>query len=694
MKTGLRKGLAWFVWTVSAAMVVGTVWLAGLNGLHFAGKTLPGWLDAIVAVSSLAFATVGALIVSRRNNAVGWLLAIVGFGMGVFPFAEEYALRALVTGAGLPAVQWVAWTHQWSPPLIVGAIPLLFLLFPNGRAPSKAWRPFGWVLGGGAAFAVVGTAISAEELQGWYTHFTTPLRSPLGLTHSGEGGWIFFMFVLLAMLVAAIGCVVALMTRLSRSTGEERQQLKWLAYAAVVMTVLGLATIAVSTGTGGGGIAGKIVMTAFLLSVGFGIPASIALAIFKYRLYELDFVVKKTVMLGMLAAFISFVYVGIVVWLGSTLHGQSDNNVLVYSAAALVAVGFQPVRSRADRLADRVVYGKRATPYDVLSELAHRMSDAYSVQDVLPEMVEALASATGAMRTGVWLRFGPELRLAAMWPADHHPDPVPLGWGGNGLPAFPGWDRVYPVMQQDELLGAITLVERPSDPMVPAKERLILALAAQAGLVLRNVRLFEDLKASRQRLVTAQDEERRRLERNIHDGAQQRLLTLAVSIGLTRDQAADPEVRADLDRVGEELSVTLNELRELARGMYPAILTEAGLGPALESLVQRATVPARLAAAPEGRLPSHVEATAYFVVSEALVNAAKHSGASSVVVTSRLLSHRLLVEIADDGIGGADASRGSGLTGLTDRVAALDGSLRLESPVGMGTRVIAEIPVP
>jgi signal transduction histidine kinase len=230
--------------------------------------------------------------------------------------------------------------------------------------------------------------------------------------------------------------------------------------------------------------------------------------------------------------------------------------------------------------------------------------------------------------------------------------------------------------------------------MVPAKERLVLALAAQAGLVLRNVRLFEDLKSSRQRLVSAQAEERRRLERNIHDGAQQRLLSVAVTLGLTRDRVtADPALRDELDRVGEELRVTLNELRELARGMYPAILTEAGLGPALESLAQRSSVPARVASVPDGRLPAPVEATAYFVVSEALANVAKHAQASSVIVASWVLGGRLVVEVADDGVGGADAGRGSGLTGLTDRLAALDGTLHVESPTGHGTRVVAEIPV-
>ncbi len=163
--------------------------------------------------------------------------------------------------------------------------------------------------------------------------------------------------------------------------------------------------------------------------------------------------------------------------------------------------------------------------------------------------------------------------------------------------------------------------------MVPAKERLILALAAQAALVLRNGGLFEDLRASRQRLVAAQDAERRRLERNIHDGAQQRLLSLSMGLGLARERAADPGLCEELDRVAAGLGEVLNELRELARGMYPAILTDAGLGPALESLALRASV-APIEFVPSGRLSPPVEATAYFVVSEALANVAKHAMAS------------------------------------------------------------------
>jgi signal transduction histidine kinase len=679
------------VWLVTMAVAGATIWLVFLNRLTFAGIRLPGWEDSAQAIASIGFATVGALIASRRGNSVGWLLSIIGLGMGLFPFTEEYTLRGLVTGPNsLPGVQWAAWIHLWAPLLSVAAIPFLFLLFPDGHAPSRRWRPFGWVLLGGAAVLILGAAFGETELQGSYTNFTTPLENPVGFLSVAQPPWVVFMFILLGMFIAGLGCVGALLWRFTRSSGEQRQQLKWVAYAAAVIGVLGLATLVGATGSS---VVGRTVVILFLLSVGIGIPLAIAVAVFRYHLYDLDFVVKRTIVLGTLAAFISLVYVGVVVALGSRIPNGSDNSLIVYSAAAVVAIGFQPVRTKAGRMADRLVYGSRATPYDVLSDLAHRMSAAYSVQDVLPTMVQALASATGASRTGVWIRSASELHLGATWPQEEHTNPEAVAFDGARLPHFAGWDRVYPVIHQEELLGAITLVERPSDPMVPAKERLIQTLAAQAGLVLRNVGLFDDLKASRQRIVTAQDDERRRLERNIHDGAQQRLLSLSISVGLARGRAADPRLCEDLDRVVQELGVAVNELRELARGMYPAILTDAGLGPALESLAHRASVPARLRSAPADRLPAPVEATAYFVVSEALANVAKHSKATSVTIDARLVDGHLLVEVSDDGIGGADASGGSGLIGLTDRVAALEGSLRVESPTGKGTRILAEIPV-
>jgi len=204
---------------------------------------------------------------------------------------------------------------------------------------------------------------------------------------------------------------------------------------------------------------------------------------------------------------------------------------------------------------------------------------------------------------------------------------------------------------------------------------------------------MEELRASRARLVEAGDAARRRLERDLHDGAQSRLVALALLLRTARMRApADSELEALLDRAQQELQTSLDELRELARGIHPAVLSERGLEPALRSLVSRAPVPVTVQAAGEERLPGPVESAAYFVVSEALANVAKYSRASEATVVVERTNGLVTVEVTDDGVGGADAARGSGLRGLSDRVAALDGTLALESPAGRGTRLRAEIP--
>ncbi len=208
-------------------------------------------------------------------------------------------------------------------------------------------------------------------------------------------------------------------------------------------------------------------------------------------------------------------------------------------------------------------------------------------------------------------------------------------------------------------------------------------------------RAEEELRASRVRLVGAQDAERRRLERNLHDGAQQRLVSLAITLRLARERIAEPDSEALelLDRAAEELVLALGELRELARGIHPAVLSERGLGPALDGVVARAPLPVELTAFPDGRLPEAVEAAAYYVVCEALVNVARYANASRATVFVAPVDGRLVVEVTDDGVGGADTAKGTGLRGLADRVEALDGRLELESEPEGGTRLRAEIPL-
>ncbi len=240
------------------------------------------------------------------------------------------------------------------------------------------------------------------------------------------------------------------------------------------------------------------------------------------------------------------------------------------------------------------------------------------------------------------------------------------------------------------------------DPAIRDEPGLIEAAGEAARLSLENARLQADVRSqlakveeSRRRIVTAGDEQRRRIERDLHDGAQQRLVALALELRLTQRELGkdvDPELERVLESAVGQLQVAVDELRELARGVHPAVLTEEGLGVALEALAARTPLPVKLVSAPDDRLPPEIEAAAYFVACEAIANAVKHAQATSVRITAERRNGKLIIEVADDGIGGAKANGGSGLRGLVDRVEAHGGTLRVESAPGHGTRVIGELP--
>ena len=252
-----------------------------------------------------------------------------------------------------------------------------------------------------------------------------------------------------------------------------------------------------------------------------------------------------------------------------------------------------------------------------------------------------------------------------------------------------------PVNLGGRLWGAIVAATAEPEPLPGEAEKRLSDFAELVSQALANADAREKLAASRARIVEAGDAERRRLERNLHDGAQQRLVSLALHIRLAQSALeGDPErARALLAEANAQLDEALEELRELARGIHPAILTDRGLGPAVEALVTRAPVPVELTDLPDERLPEPVEAAAYYVVAEAVTNAAKYAQASNVSVSIRRSNGRAVVRIADNGVGGADSGHGSGLRGLADRLEALDGHLRVESPPNGGTRIEAEIPL-
>ncbi len=251
-----------------------------------------------------------------------------------------------------------------------------------------------------------------------------------------------------------------------------------------------------------------------------------------------------------------------------------------------------------------------------------------------------------------------------------------------------------PITVGGKLWGAVTAARTREDSLESGAERRLGDFAELVAQALANAQAQEDLAASRLRIVEASDAERRRIERNLHDGAQQRLVSLSLSLSLAAAKVRDdPQAGPLVARASEELALALQELPELARGIHPAVLTNHGLEPALAALAKRAPFPVEVVAAPGERLPESVEETAYYVVAEALTNVAKYAGATKATVSAARDDGRLLVTVADDGAGGADVEGGSGLRGLADRVDALQGTFRVESAAGGGTTVAAEIPL-
>jgi signal transduction histidine kinase len=420
---------------------------------------------------------------------------------------------------------------------------------------------------------------------------------------------------------------------------------------------------------------------------------AIGVAVLKYRLYEIDVVISKAVLYGSLAVFITAVYAGLVVGVG-TLAGGRDSPLLAALAAAVVAVAFQPARQRAGRLANRVVYGRRATPYQVLSDFARRIGGAYSHEDVLPQMAQTVAAGTGAEQVVVWLRVDDQLRPDASSDGSSRAGPLPVE--GHQLPQLPDSDTSVPVLHQGELLGAISVKMPKDEPLRPAGAQLVADVASQAGLVLANAGLIEDLRASRQRLVTAQDEARRRLERNLHDGAQQDLVALAIKarLGATvEDLAQAKEIFGELQA---DTTGALENLRDLAHGIYPPLLADLGLAAALNAQASKSPVPVTVEADGIGRYPQDIEAAVYFCCLEALQNTAKYAHATQASICLRAQDATLRFTVSDDGTGydTGHTPMGSGQRNMADRLAALGGRLEVWSAPGQGTKITGHLPVP
>jgi signal transduction histidine kinase/plastocyanin len=618
-----------------------------------------------------------ALMRLRWQDRVARLLALGMLGTAAVFNAQAHVAFEVIPGGP------TEFAHE-SFHLISGSAYMLgLLLFPDGRLfPRAAARSWLWI--------PVEVAVVVFVLL-FGAGFV------LGFHGTDAGGYVAFF----GLAIPIAGLASQLFRKRRATTGEQRQQSRVLVWAlglALGGTILFGVIIALLAAIQGGQTTEDLDRTIFLVfpALFAVIPLMIVVVLVRYRLWDVERVLSKALVYGVLAAFITSVYVAIVVGIGDAVGSGAEPNLgLSILATALVAVAFEPLRTRLQRLANVLVYGRRASPYEILADFSTWMAASVSIEDVLPRMAEAAARGVGAERSKVTLLLPRGGTSEVGWPP--------------GAPDAP-FDRTIEVDHQGEAVGRIAVAKPRGDPLTTAEDELLVNLAAQAGLAMRNVRLTAELqarleeisrqaaqlRASRQRIVAAQDAAARRLERNIHDGAQQQLVAIAVTARMARNVATeDPQKAGELldglERLAQE---TVEDLRDLARGIYPPLLSDRGLAAALRAQVGKGSVPVDVDSDGIGRYSQEIEAAAYFCCLEALQNVAKYANASRAIVRLHERDGTLVFEVEDDG-SGFDVSataHGSGLQNMTDRVAALGGGVEIDSRPGMGTTVVGRIP--
>ncbi|MGC2241574.1 MAG: histidine kinase [Acidimicrobiia bacterium] len=640
------------------------------------------------ALAAVVLGVIVWLVAPRQpDNRVIWVLAVAAVSCGIYAtgistpiwlgsLLYDFKLDPKSTApVSIPRVL-ATITAFCDPFWILGFFSMStfgLLLFPDGRLASPRWRMGAGLAALGLVLAMTGDVWDMRP--GGTLTYAESSRNPNPVLLAG----------LILLLVAVIISVAAFVTRYRHSEGQVRQQFKWVGVATTLLAVLSFIAVALDP------LSGDVIPATMAVGLTFFL-AGYGVAIAKHRLYDADLVINRTVVFALLAGFITLVYVVVVVGIGwLPFLGSDPSLVLSVLATALVALVFEPVRLRAQRWANRMVYGNRSSPYEVLSYLTTRLAATESLDGLLGRMVERLADGTGAERATVWLVDGSGLTVGAT--SSDLPPPV------GGIDELPG--RVFPISDVDEVLGAFSIEKKRGDSLSPTEERLARDLAGSAGMVLRNARLNTDLatrasemRESRRRLVDAQDVERRRLERDLHDGVEQLVVSLKVKLGVVERLASDEGLERVLDLVGQmndHADGAISQIRLLSKGLYPPLLESEGLA-SLTALAEQFPG-VEVEVDDIGRLSSEIESAVWFAVSEAATNAVKHGAPPIVIVASRQQG-ALTFEVSDSGPGfdPAIVKPGSGLTNMRDRLEALDGNIAIDS-LSNGTRVRGIIPI-
>lgn len=649
----------------SVAILVGAAWLLGVLLAVVDSR----FGELVSGFGAMAFAAVGVLIVLRRPaNRLGWIFLATALAATLVSVGGLYAVHGLKAVPRWPGSTFVAWLADLVATPLVGLLAgVVPQLFPTGRPLSPRWR---WPLAaafGYMALAAIGNGFFPQRLES-VAGMQNPYAVPAA-THQLAAA-----IALSALLgcAALVGTIAGLVVRWRRASTDERQQLKWF-LAAVSLLPVPLLLHGVLPG-----FANPTLSIAFAL-----LPLAIGVAILRYRLYDLDLLISRALGYALVSAAVVAVYLAIV-GMAALVLGPGVGLAWQIVATVVAAAAFQPLLSRLQRVVDHLFYGERSRPYQAVAGLSRRLEGLLEQDLVLPTIVDTVSEALRLPYVAIELREPDGYRIAA----EHGRT--------TGLP------RAYPMTYQGEEVGRMLACARSGGAELDAVDAELLAdLARQAGVAAQAVRAAIALQRSRAELVTAREEERRRLRRDLHDGLGPALA--GVTLGLHAAQsriATDPdEAKRLVAAIESQVEEAVADIRRLVYGLRPPALDEFGLVRALQLHASRIENDRRdlsvvIQCAPEGlaHLPAAVEVAAYRIVVEALTNVTRHSGARHCLV-QLAVNGALQLDVADDGIGFALGQQaGVGITSMRERAAELGGTFVVE-PLTPGTRVRARLPI-
>lgn len=608
------------------------------------------------------FPAVGALVLVRQpRNRCGWVLLSGGL-LSVSAFSHQWAYDGGAEPGSLPGLPVATWLAAWTFMPYWFQSTLLPVLFPDGGAPSRRWRPFVAAVLVVAAIGTVAAMFKPDaDVEG------LGLANPLGIgASSTKATWIAVQYgaVSILFLVATPIAIVGLLYRQRRAVGRARAQLQWLLFGFLSFFILSLAALA-------SGPAEDAVSVLALLVI----PASVAVAVVRHGLLDIEVVINRTILYAVLTGASIAAYAGLVAAAGTWAGGAQSRGPAI---AAVVVASAALVRGRMQRLVDRWLFGLRRDPYAVVDRVGARVADARGPVDAIAGLVTSLRDALSLPFAELETGEAGGVSFSSGQPTAEVEE-LPLAAGGRHV-------------------GVLRIGHRHRGEQFRPEERSALTdVARRASSLIHSAAMAADLQRSREEIVLAREEERRRLRRDLHDGLGPELAGMALQLeALAARLPIDPDLAARAGRLGDRLQQAVSEVRRVVDGMRPAAVDELGLAEAIRQLVAGAGEMAVVVDVPPslGELPAAVEVAAYRIAAEAFTNAVRHSGASRCRVYAGRQESWLVVQVVDDGRGfGTEATAGVGLESLHDRAAEVGGSVEIVSTPGTGTSVAARLPL-